>query len=166
MTANACSSRQTEPDMVIRPLQALVTLIFLRSPETPLHKNCGCRPILGVLLSITRQVPFSYLRLRKKLEASYSAILRKWAGNRNFCARDRRRDHRQRFRLLSRWAPTGFLMRRPSRCIRSRGHSGERTHTTYALRRLLSSVRAGDPAARRQHERDWLPHQGGGRAFR
>ena len=38
----------------------------------------------GVPLSITPEVPFPYLRLCKKLEASYSAIRPKRAGNRKF----------------------------------------------------------------------------------
>lgn len=51
-----------------------------------LPKICGYRPFFGISLSITSWVPFVYLRLRKKLETSYSVIRPKWAGNRNFCA--------------------------------------------------------------------------------
>ena len=40
-----------------------------------------------IAVSITSLVPFPYLRLRKKLGFSYSAILEKVAGNRNFCAK-------------------------------------------------------------------------------
>ena len=52
----------------------------------PVHKNRGCRSKFWVPLSITSQVPFPYLRLRKKLEPSYSAIRPKRTGKRDFCA--------------------------------------------------------------------------------
>ena len=52
----------------------------------PVHKNRGCRSKFWVPLSITPRVPFPYLRLRKELESSYSAIRPKRTGNRDFCA--------------------------------------------------------------------------------
>jgi len=52
----------------------------------PVPKICGCRSKFWVPLSITSQVPFVYLRLRKKLESSYSAIRLKTTGNRNYWA--------------------------------------------------------------------------------
>ena len=45
------------------------------------HENRGCRSKFGASLSITPRVPFPYLRLRKKLGPSYSAIRPKWTGN-------------------------------------------------------------------------------------
>ena len=60
--------------------------MLLSRREGTLLKIRGCRSFFGISLSITPQVPFPYLRLRKKLEFSYSAIRRKWAGNRNFWA--------------------------------------------------------------------------------
>jgi len=61
--------------------------MLLSRRKGTLLKIRGCRSFFGISLSITPQVPFPYLRLRKKLEASYSAIRPKWAGNRDFCAR-------------------------------------------------------------------------------
>ena len=52
----------------------------------PVPKICGCRSKYWVPLSITSQVPFPYLRLRKKLESSYSSIRLKTTGNRNYWA--------------------------------------------------------------------------------
>ena len=49
-------------------------------------------PNQGVPLSITWQMPIIYLRLRKKLESSYSRIRRKWAVNVDFWARHVQRD--------------------------------------------------------------------------
>lgn len=54
--------------------------------RTLLPKICGCRSKFGVPLSITPEVPFPYLRLRKKLGASYSAIRPNRTGNRNYWA--------------------------------------------------------------------------------
>ena len=56
------------------------------SPRDPVPKICGCRSKIGVPSSITPQVPFPYLRLSKRLEASYSAIRPKRTGNRKFWA--------------------------------------------------------------------------------
>ena len=61
--------------------------MLLSRRKGTLLKIRGCRSFFGISLSITPQVPFPYLRLRKELEASYSAIRPKWAGNRDFCAR-------------------------------------------------------------------------------
>ena len=68
-------------------LRCTMRLVRMRAfPRDPVPNICGCRSKFGVPLSITPDVPFIYLRLRKKLGASYSAIRPKRAGNRKFWA--------------------------------------------------------------------------------
>ena len=78
------------------------------------HEKRGCRSKFGASLSITPRVPFPYLRLRKKLGPSYSAIRPKRTGNRKFCAGGSRREGgrpllcRPRHPRLSRCAPSSL----------------------------------------------------------